>query len=102
MTWIRLMRSGLVRVLFVHGLQSRPWNALHYRPVASDKLKVGGFRFLINVHHGQYPVLALGGNGSGFLGMRSAMSQVYAVRTGIQGGENFKLHHYRIVGVTSP
>src|ERR1022692_3679094 len=62
MTWIRLMRSGLVRVLFVHVLQSRPWNALHYWPVASDKLKVGGFRFLINVHHGQYPVVALSGN----------------------------------------
>ena len=43
-------------------LQSRPWNALHYRPVTSDKLKVGGFRFLINVYHGQYPVLALSGN----------------------------------------
>src|ERR1019366_7769077 len=62
MTSIRLMRSGLAHVLFVHVLQSRPWNALHYWPVASDKLKVGGFRFFINVHHGQYPVVALNGN----------------------------------------
>jgi hypothetical protein len=54
--------SGLVHALFIHVLQRRPRNALHYGPVASDKLKVGSFLFLINVHDGQYSMVALSGN----------------------------------------
>ena len=95
-------RSRLVHVLFVHVLQRRPWNALQYRSVASDKLKVGSFRFLINVHHGQYPVVALSGNA--VVLPWNAECHVPSLRRPYRHsrGGNFKLHHYRIVGVTSP
>jgi hypothetical protein len=87
-------RSGLVHVLFVHVLQSRPWNGLHYRPVASDKLKVGGFRFLINVHHGQYPVVALSGNA--VVLPWNPECHVPSLRRPCwrSRAEKFKLHHY--------
>ena len=90
--------SGLVHILFVHVLQSRPWNALHYRPVASDKLKVGGFRFLINVHHGKYPVVALSGNA--VMLPWNAECHGDSLRRSFWGsrGQKFKLHYYPLVG----
>ena len=90
------MRSGLVRVLFVHVLQSRPWNALHYWPVASDKLKVGGFRFLINVHHGQYPVVALSGNAVVLPWNTECHADSLRRSCWRSTAEKFKLHHYRV------
>jgi hypothetical protein len=96
MTSIRLMRSGLVRVLFVHVLQSRPWNALHYWPVASDKLKVGGFRFLINVHHGQYPVMALSGNAVVLPWNTECHADSLRRSCWRSRAQKFKLHHYRV------
>jgi hypothetical protein len=54
--------AGLARVLFAHVTKSRPRNASYRGTIAGDKLKIGGFCLIINVHNGQYPIVALNGN----------------------------------------
>src|ERR1035437_4991476 len=57
--------------------------------------KVGGFRFLNNGHHGQYPVVALSGNA--VVLFWNAECHVPSLRRlpWPSRPEKFKLHHYR-------